>query len=96
MQWKQLVTDENNKKTAVQISYEYYGELIDDLLVRVNIESRREKDGYFWPNCATHFGLSVPVIPDQTVPLVSVWFVPIDIELKDPFGLICATLRDQV
>ena len=46
MQWKQLVTDENNKKTAVQISYEYYGELIDDLLVHVNIESWREKETY--------------------------------------------------
>jgi len=46
MEGIQFVTDENNKKVAVQISYEQYGDLIDDLLDRLIIESRKNEETY--------------------------------------------------
>lgn len=46
MEGIQFVTDENNKKVAVQISYEQYGDLIDDFLDRLIIESRKDEETY--------------------------------------------------
>jgi len=46
MEGVQYVTDENNRKIAIQISYEKYGDLIEDLLDRMIIESRRNEESY--------------------------------------------------
>lgn len=36
--------DENNKKIAIQISYEKYGDILDDLIDLLLVEDRREEE----------------------------------------------------
>ncbi len=38
------VTDENNKKLAVQLSYEVYGEYLEDLIDGLIAESRKNDE----------------------------------------------------
>lgn len=40
----QFVTDENNEKVAVQLSYEVYGEYIDDIIDGLIAESRKDDE----------------------------------------------------
>ena len=41
MEGIQYVTDENNKKIAVQLSYEIYGEYLEDIIDGLVAESRK-------------------------------------------------------
>ena len=43
--------------------------------------------GYFGLICATHFGLSVPGISVQTVPLFTVQFVPYSFDISNPVSV---------
>ena len=42
----QYVTDENNDRIAVMISYEKYGHMIEDILDHLVIESRKHEESY--------------------------------------------------
>ena len=44
MEGIQYVTDENNKKIAVQLSYEVYGEYLEDLIDGLIAESRKDDE----------------------------------------------------
>ena len=39
-----FVTDQNNKKIAVQLSYEVYGEYLEDLIDGLIAESRKDEE----------------------------------------------------
>ena len=39
-----FVTDENNNKIAVQISYDVYGEIIEDIIDGLVAESRKDEE----------------------------------------------------
>lgn len=44
MEGIRYVTDENNKKIAVQLSYEIYGEYLEDLIDGLIAESRKNDE----------------------------------------------------
>ena len=44
MEGIRYVTDENNKKLAVQLSYEVYGEYLEDLIDGLIAESRKDDE----------------------------------------------------